>query len=123
MNQVSVLNFQDFIGIDGEQLTTDSLKVAQVHRKRHSDVLRLIRQRMEESGDWGLRNFAHTLYTDPRAVAIAFGKRHKNVLQTIDKMLASDRAVIAEHGRLNFQPISFVDSMNRSRSGKQFGRR
>ncbi|MEQ1683470.1 MAG: Rha family transcriptional regulator [Burkholderiaceae bacterium] len=62
MNQAHVLNFQDFIGIDGEQLTTDSLKVAQVHRKRHADVLRLIRLRMTDAGEWGQRNFALSSY-------------------------------------------------------------
>ena len=42
------------------------------------------------------------LVTDSRAVALAFGKRHKNVLRTIDRMRASGRALIAEHARLNF---------------------
>jgi Rha family phage regulatory protein len=47
------------------------------------------------------------LITDSRAVAIAFGKRHKNVLQTIDRMLRSGRPLIAEHARLNFQPCAY----------------
>lgn len=59
-----VLNFQDFISVDGDLLTTDSLKVAQFHGKRHGDMLRLIRQRMEEAGEWGERNFAFTSYSD-----------------------------------------------------------
>lgn len=62
MNQAPVLNFQDFIVADGEVLTTDTLKVAQVHKKRHGDVLRLVRQRMTEAGEWGQRNFALTPY-------------------------------------------------------------
>ncbi len=47
------------------------------------------------------------LITDSRAVALAFKKRHKNVLQTIDRMRASEHPEIAEHYRLNFQPTSF----------------
>lgn len=62
MQQVPVLNFQDFISADGETLTTDSLKIATVHKKRHGDLLRLVRQRIEDSGEWGQRNFAYTLH-------------------------------------------------------------
>lgn len=43
-------------------LTTDSLRVAAVHRKRHNDMLRLIRTRLDEAGEWGLRNFAQSSY-------------------------------------------------------------
>ncbi|NDZ11468.1 hypothetical protein C7T35_01520 [Variovorax sp. WS11] len=53
------------------------------------------------------------LVTDTRAVALAFGKRHKNVLQTIDRMLRSGRELIAEHARLNFQPSVYFDSTGR----------
>lgn len=49
------------------------------------------------------------LITDSRAVAVAFGKRHKNVLQTIEKMLSSSRPLIAAHARLNFQPGTYSD--------------
>ncbi len=62
MNQVPVLNFRAFIEADGESLTTDSRKVAAVHGKRHDDVLRLVRRRIEESGEWGVRNFAETSF-------------------------------------------------------------
>lgn len=48
------------------------------------------------------------LVTDSRAVALAFGKRHKNVLRTIDRMRASGRALIAEHARLNFEPCTYA---------------
>lgn len=59
-----VLNFQDFISFDGTRMTTDSLKVAAVHRKWHDDLLRLIRKRIAESGEWGLRNFAESSYVN-----------------------------------------------------------
>ena len=162
MNVAPVLNFQDFIAADGDDLTTDSLKVAAVHKKRHNNVVALIRKRIDEAGDWGLLNFKQTSYIDPqngqpypmftmtrdgytflvgkltgklatqhliafvmqdgkqlitdsRAVAIAFGKRHKNVLRNIDAMLASDRAVIADHGRLNFEPVTYAGGNGESR--------
>lgn len=51
---------------------------------------------------------AGELVTDSRAVALAFGKRHKNVLRTIDQMLRSGRSLIAEHARLNFEPCTYA---------------
>lgn len=62
MNQVPVLNFQDFIAADGETLTTDSRKVAAVHGKQHAKVLSLIRQRITEAGEWGVANFGETSF-------------------------------------------------------------
>lgn len=50
------------------------------------------------------------LVTDSRAVALAFKKRHKNVLRTIDTMLRSTRPLIAEHARLNFEPCTYAAS-------------
>lgn len=47
------------------------------------------------------------LVTDSRAVALAFKKRHKNVLRTIDRMRDSKHPEIAEHYRLNFEPVTF----------------
>lgn len=49
------------------------------------------------------------LVTDSRAVALAFGKRHKNVLRAIDSMRGSSRLEIADHYRLNFEPVDFLD--------------
>lgn len=48
------------------------------------------------------------LVTDSRAVALAFRKRHKNVLRTIERMRSSSRPLIAEHARLNFEPCSYA---------------
>jgi len=53
------------------------------------------------------------LVTDSRAVALAFGKRHKNVLRIIESMRASSRNLIAEHARLNFEPCTYA-----ARNGK-----
>lgn len=47
------------------------------------------------------------LVTDSRAVAVAFKKQHKNVLRGIDRMRNSDRSLIAEHARLNFEPSTY----------------
>ena len=52
----------------------------------------------------------HQLVTDSRAVAIAFRKRHKNVLQTIERMHANQDPEISEHARLNFEPMSYRDT-------------
>lgn len=48
------------------------------------------------------------LVKDSRAVALAFKKRHKNVLRIIDRMRASKRPLIAEHARLNFEPCFYA---------------
>lgn len=53
------------------------------------------------------------LYKLYRTVALAFKKRHKNVLRTIDAMLRSGRSLIAEHARLNFEPSTYKDSTGR----------
>lgn len=55
------------------------------------------------------------LVTDSRAVALAFKKRHKNVLQSIDRMRDSNHPEIAEHHRLNFQPVDFLDAKGERR--------
>jgi len=47
------------------------------------------------------------LVTDSRAVALAFGKRHKHVLRAIEHMRANSRPLIAEHCRLNFEPTLY----------------
>lgn len=61
------LRFQDFIATsEGGGLVTDSLKVAAVHGKRHDHVIRLIRTRIAEAGEWGLLNFGEGVYYDPR---------------------------------------------------------
>lgn len=51
--------------IDG-QPTTTTQDIADVYGKRHDDVLRIIRKRIAEAGEWGVRNFADTPYTNPQ---------------------------------------------------------
>lgn len=55
------------------------------------------------------------LVTDSRAVAIAFGKRHKDVLRSIDKRMRSLRPAISEHYRRNFAPGSYPDEQGQMR--------
>lgn len=64
MKEIQALNFQEFITADGETLITDSLRVAQVHKKRHDNVMQLIRKRVVEAGAWGLLNFKEAQYID-----------------------------------------------------------
>lgn len=61
MNQVPVLNFQDFIEADGEQMTTTSLQVAAVFGRRHDQVLRAIRDLRAQLPEDRLPNFAETV--------------------------------------------------------------
>lgn len=48
MNQIPVLNFQEYISADGDSLLTDSKKVAFVFGKRHDHVIRAIRTLMSK---------------------------------------------------------------------------
>lgn len=57
---------RQFVSFADGQIITDSLKVAQVHGKRHDNVVTLIRKRIAESGEWGLLHFKEGVYFDPR---------------------------------------------------------
>jgi len=50
-------------------------------------------------------------FTTSRAVAERFGKKHKNVLRTIEQLLKN--MPDTEFNRLNFEPIKFTDTRNR----------
>jgi len=53
------------------------------------------------------------LVTDSRAVAIAFEKRHADVLRTIDRMRKSARPRIAAHAERNFAFSTYRDRTGR----------
>jgi Rha family phage regulatory protein len=55
------------------------------------------------------------LITDSRAVAIAFGKRHSDVLRAIERRFRSGRSVITEHARRNFALGSYADGNRQAR--------
>lgn len=58
---------------------------------------------------------AGELVTDSRAVALAFGKRHSDVLRTIAKMRASAHPEIAVHYQRNFASVDFLDAKGERR--------
>ena len=51
--------------IDG-QPTTTTQDIAEVYGKDHAKVLRIVRQRIAEAGEWGIANFGDTPYTNPQ---------------------------------------------------------
>lgn len=55
------------------------------------------------------------LVTDSRAVAIAFGRRHADVLKTIERMVLSPHAEIRQHGERNFSLTSYQDAQGRAK--------
>ena len=61
MAKTPVLNFQDFISADGELLFTTSNQVAAAFSKRHSDVLKAIRELCTQLPDDRQRNFTLTV--------------------------------------------------------------
>ncbi|MES2973362.1 MAG: Rha family transcriptional regulator [Pseudomonadota bacterium] len=78
MNQVPVLNFQDFIAAEGEQLTTTSQQVAAVFGKRHAHVLDKIRALAQQlPAEFNEPNF--------RAVAFIDGKGESRVAYQITR--------------------------------------
>lgn len=58
MNQIQQAS--EVVMLTGEQVVTDSRKVAEHFGKRHADVLRSIRALIKKLPEGGLRNFAHT---------------------------------------------------------------
>jgi Rha family phage regulatory protein len=68
MNQstTAILNFQAFIDVDGLMQSTDSVKVARVHSKRHDNVMRSIQGlfSQEESRNFASLNFEESYFYD-----------------------------------------------------------
>lgn len=67
----------ELVTLSGDQLVTDSMRVAQHFGKRHDDVLRAVR-RLESPADFNRRNFAEIDYKDAR------GRRQPLVQMTKD---------------------------------------
>ncbi len=55
------------------------------------------------------------LVTDSRAVAIAFGKRHADVLRAVERRVNSCRPRISEHAQRNFALVDFADAKGQRR--------
>jgi Rha family phage regulatory protein len=93
MSDFPVLNFQDFISFADGKLTTDSIKVAAVHRKRHDNVIRLIRTRVQEAGKWGALNFEESTYIDSRGKVQPFFTMTKDGYQFLVGRMTGKKAV------------------------------
>lgn len=103
--KVQPLNFLDFISALDGRLVTDSLKVATVHGKRHDDVLRLIRRRMQQAGEWGVRNFTETLHVDsPNGQSYPLFTMTQNGYQFLVAKMTGKKSV--EH------QIAFIDAFD-----------
>jgi Rha family phage regulatory protein len=55
------------------------------------------------------------LVTDSRAVALAFNKRHANVMRAINEMAASRQPLIVDHYRLHFELVDYTDAKGERR--------
>lgn len=104
MQNAITLSYLEFISADGDVLTTDSLKVAAVHGKRHDDVLRLIRRRIVEAGEWGLRNFAESSYLNEQSKLQPMFTMTKDGYQFLVGKMTGKKAV--EH------QIAFIEAFN-----------
>ncbi|MDW0618206.1 Rha family transcriptional regulator [Mannheimia haemolytica] len=63
MNLQKIENFSQFVQIKGDKIITDTLTIAKVFGKRHTEVLRAIHN-LDLPQEFGERNFASTFYTD-----------------------------------------------------------
>ncbi len=61
--------------------------------------------------DIELKTVNGTLVVSSRQIAEKFGKSHKNVLTLIERVTSE---VSSDFNRLNFKPITYIDSKNRS---------
>ena len=64
-----------------------------------------------------VRISGNRLVTTSLEISNHFGKKHKNVLQAIENLECSDEFV-----KLNFQPISYRDGMNREKPAYEITR-
>lgn len=87
--------------------------------RQPSDLLLAAQHQVDDTVDEaaaGALDFMHLITIDgnrlivnSRAVAAAFRKAHKNVMRNIDATRASKNPIIAAHGRLNFEPSSYLN--------------
>lgn len=65
--------------------------------------------RIAEIAGHGRANFGETHFVNSQ------GKRHRDVLRSIERMKRSEHAEIAEHYGRNFAPVDFVDAKGERR--------
>ena len=63
MNLQKIENFNQFVQVKGDKIVTNTLTVASVFGKRHTEVLRAIKN-LNLPSEFGERNFASTYYKD-----------------------------------------------------------
>lgn len=63
MNLQKIENFSQFVQVKGERIITDTLTIARVFGKRHSEVLRAIHN-LDLPNEFSQRNFASAEYLD-----------------------------------------------------------
>lgn len=66
MAHIKATGIAAHIAVTNGEPTTTTQDIAEVYGKRHDDVLRIVRQRISEAGEWGVRNFTDTPYTNPQ---------------------------------------------------------
>jgi Rha family phage regulatory protein len=98
------LAYAQFITPVGDQLTTDSRKVAEVHGKRHTNVLRLISQRIQEAGEFGRLNFEPSSYVNEQGKVQPMYVMTKDGYQFLVGRMTGKKAV--EH------QIAFIEAFN-----------
>jgi len=103
MNELSISNFNDFVMQAGDQVVTDSRRVAKAFGKRHGDVLRAV-DRLDCGKAFSQRNFASRDYLDDR------GKRWRLVEMTKDGFMFLVMGFTGKQaGRIK---VAFIDAFN-----------
>ena len=114
-----VLNYQDFISADGDKLTTDTLKVAAVHGKRHDSVLILVRKRIAESGEFGLHKVVDSSYISEQGKAQPMFHMTKNGYAFLVGKMTGKKAVQFQIAYINAFD-AMAEQIKNQRLGLQF---
>lgn len=105
MNSTPIVPVIQLTVVNGRPTTT-SLAVAKAYGKPHRDVLRAIRNRITTTGEWGMRNFAHTPYIDPQN-----GQSYPMFTMTKDGFTLLVQKFSGEKA-IQFQ-LAYIDAFNR----------
>ena len=103
MTNLKIADFNDFVMLAGDQIVTDSRRVANAFDKRHGDVLRAV-DRLDCGDEFWRRNFASRDYIDDR------GKRWRLVEMTKDGFMFLVMGFTGKQaGRTK---VAFIDAFN-----------
>ncbi|MGR2664274.1 Rha family transcriptional regulator [Chromobacterium haemolyticum] len=110
MNELSISNFNDFVMQAGDQVVTDSRRVAKAFGKRHGDVLRsisgMLKGKNAQIREFAQRNFALSFEINK----LANGRKDKFYAMTKDGFLELAMSFTGETARLI--RIQFIDAFN-----------